>query len=81
MDEQHYVVLVAAPLEGQTDTLSTVVFPPLAAALFLVALVALAVWVLVGQSRPRPWNGIRRQVAEIDGCSCVRTSRRPATVD
>jgi len=64
--EQHYVVLVAAPLELQTDTLSTVGLLLLAASPFLVALVALAVWVLVGQSL-KTVERIRRQVAEIDG--------------
>ncbi len=64
--EQHYVVLVAAPLEVQTDTLSTVGLLLLAASPFLVALVALAVWVLVGQSL-KTVERIRRQVAEIDG--------------
>ncbi len=50
VDEQSYVVLVVAPLEVQTDTLRTVGLLLLAAAPLLVALVAVAVWVLVGQS-------------------------------
>jgi hypothetical protein len=45
-----YVVLVAAALEVQTETLRTVGLLLLAAAPLLVALVAVAVWVLVGQS-------------------------------
>jgi hypothetical protein len=66
VDEQSYVVLVVAPLEVQTDTLRAVGLLLLAAAPLLVALVAVAVWVLVGQSL-RTVERIRRQVAEIDG--------------
>jgi signal transduction histidine kinase len=61
-----YVVLVAAPLEVQTDTLRTVGLLLLAAAPLLVALVAVAVWFLVGQSL-KTVERIRRQVSEIDG--------------
>ena len=78
--EQHYVVLVAAPLEVQTDTLSTVGFLLLAAAPFLVALVALAVWVLVGQSL-KTVERIRRQVAEIDGRRLHERVEVPPTGD
>ena len=64
--DQAYVVLVAEPLEVQTDTLRTVGLLLLAAAPLLIALVGIAVWVLVGQSL-RTVERIRRQVAEIDG--------------
>ncbi|MFL6047750.1 MAG: ATP-binding protein [Propionibacteriaceae bacterium] len=63
---KRYVVLVAAPLEVQTDTMRTVGLLLLVAAPLLVALVALAVWVLVGRSL-KTVERIRRQVAEIDG--------------
>jgi len=78
--EQNYVVLVAAPLEVQTDTLSTVGLLLLAAAPFLVALVALAVWVLVGQSLMTV-ERIRRQVAEIDGRRLHERVEVPPTGD
>ena len=80
MHEQHYVVLVAAPLEVQTDTLRTVGLLLLAAAPFLVALVALAVWVLVGQSL-KTVERIRRQVAEIDGRRLHERVEVPPTGD
>jgi hypothetical protein len=63
---KRYVILVAAPLEVQTDTIRTVGLLLLAAAPLLIALVAVAVWVLVGQSL-KTVERIRRQVAEIDG--------------
>ena len=78
--EQHYVVLVAAPLEVQTDTLRTVGLLLLAAAPFLVALVALAVWVLVGRSL-KTVERIRRQVAEIDGRRLHERVEVPPTGD
>jgi signal transduction histidine kinase len=78
--EQHYVVLVAAPLEVQTDTLSTVGLLLLAAAPLLVALVAVAVWVLVGQSL-KTVERIRRQVAEIDGRRLHERVEVPPTGD
>jgi len=64
--DQAYVVLVAEPLEVQTDTLRTVGLLLLAASPLLIALVGGAVWVLVGQSL-KTVERIRRQVAEIDG--------------
>jgi signal transduction histidine kinase len=64
--DQAYVVLVAEPLEVQTDTLRTVGLLLLAASPLLIALVGVAVWVLVGQSLMTV-ERIRRQVAEIDG--------------
>jgi signal transduction histidine kinase len=64
--DQAYVVLVAEPLEVQTDTLRTVGLLLLAASPLLIALVGVAVWVLVGQSL-KTVERIRRQVAEIDG--------------
>ena len=64
--DEAYVVLVAEPLEVQTDTLRTVGLLLLAAAPLLVALVGVAVWVLVGRSL-KTVERIRRQVAEIDG--------------
>ena len=63
---KRYVILVAAPLEVQTDTLRTVGLLLLAATPLLVALVAVAVWILVGRSL-KTVERIRRQVAEIDG--------------
>jgi signal transduction histidine kinase len=78
--EQSYVVLVAAPLEVQTDTLRTVGLLLLAAAPLLVALVAAAVWVLVGQSL-RTVERIRRQVAEIDGRRLHERVEVPPTGD
>jgi HAMP domain-containing protein len=64
--DQAYVVLVAEPLEVQTDTLRTVGLLLLVASPLLIALVGVAVWVLVGQSL-NTVERIRRQVAEIDG--------------
>jgi signal transduction histidine kinase len=78
--EQSYVVLVAAPLEVQTDTLRTVGLLLLAAAPLLVALVAVAVWVLIGQSL-RTVERIRRQVAEIDGRRLHERVEVPPTGD
>jgi signal transduction histidine kinase len=78
--EQSYVVLVAAPLQVQTDTLRTVGLLLLAAAPLLVALVAVAVWVLVGQSL-RIVERIRRQVAEIDGRRLHERIEVPLTGD
>jgi len=75
-----YVVLVAAPLEVQTETLRTVGLLLLAAAPLLVALVAVAVWVLVGQSL-RTVEGVRRQVAEIDGRRLHERVEVPPTGD
>jgi signal transduction histidine kinase len=66
VNDQAYVVLVAEPLEVQTDTLRTVGLLLLAASPLLIALVGVAVWVLVGQSL-NTVERIRRQVAEIDG--------------
>ncbi len=78
--EQHYVVLVAAPLEVQTDTLRTVGLLLLAAAPLLVALVAVAVWVLVGRSL-NTVERIRRQVSEIDGRRLHERIEVPPTGD
>jgi hypothetical protein len=64
--DQAYVVLVAAPLEVQTSTLRTVGLLLLGAAPLLVALVAAAVWVLVGRSR-KPSSGSADRWREIDG--------------
>jgi signal transduction histidine kinase len=80
VDKQSYVVLVVAPLEVQTDTLRTVGLLLLAAAPLLVALVAVAVWVLVGQSLGTV-ERIRRQVAEIDGRRLHERVEVPATGD
>jgi signal transduction histidine kinase len=80
VDEQSYVVLVVAPLEVQTDTLRAVGLLLLAAAPLLVALVAAAVWVLVGQSL-RTVERIRRQVAEIDGRRLHERVEVPPTGD
>src|SRR5215212_4814052 len=80
VDGQSYVVLVVAPLEVQTDTLRTVGLLLLAAAPLLVALVAVAVWVLVGQSL-KTVEGIRRQVAEIDGRRLHERVEVPPTGD
>ena len=78
--EQPYVVLVAAPLEVQTDTLRTVGLLLLAASPLLVALVAIAVWVLVGRSL-NTVERIRRQVAEIDGRRLHERVEVPPTGD
>jgi signal transduction histidine kinase len=78
--EQPYVVLVAAPLEVQTDTLRTVGLLLLAASPPLVALVAVAVWVLVGLSL-NTVERIRRQVAEIDGRRLHERVEVPPTGD
>jgi signal transduction histidine kinase len=78
--DQAYVVLVAAPLEVQTDTLRTVGLLLLGAAPLLVALVAAAVWVLVGQSL-QTVERIRRQVAEIDGRRLHERVEVPPTGD
>jgi signal transduction histidine kinase len=75
-----YVVLVAAALEVQTETLRTVGLLLLAAAPMLVALVAVAVWVLVGQSL-KTVERIRRQVSEIDGRRLSERVEVPPTGD
>jgi signal transduction histidine kinase len=77
---KRYVILVAAPLEVQTDTMRTVGLLLLAAAPLLVALVAVAVWVLVGQSL-KTVERIRRQVAEIDGRRLHERVEVPPTGD
>jgi signal transduction histidine kinase len=78
--DQAYVVLVAAPLEVQTDTLRTVGLLLLGAAPLLVALVAAAVWVLVGRSL-QTVERIHRQVAEIDGRRLHERVEVPPTGD
>jgi signal transduction histidine kinase len=78
--DQAYVVLVAAPLEVQTSTLRTVGLLLLGAAPLLVALVAAAVWVLVGRSL-QTVERIRRQVAEIDGRRLHERVEVPPTGD
>ena len=78
--DQAYVVLVAAPLEVQTDTLRTVGLLLLGAMPLLVALVATAVWMLVGQSL-QTVERIRRQVAEIDGRRLHERVEVPPTGD
>jgi signal transduction histidine kinase len=78
--DQAYIVLVAAPLEVQTDTLRTVGLLLLGAAPLLVALVAAAVWVLVGRSL-QTVERIRRQVAEIDGRRLHERVEVPPTGD
>ncbi|HEY6685529.1 MAG TPA: ATP-binding protein [Propionibacteriaceae bacterium] len=75
-----YVVLVAAPLEVQTETLRTVGLLLLVATPPLVALVAVAVWVLVGQSL-KSVERIRRQVSEIDGRRLSERVEVPPTDD
>lgn len=77
---KRYVILVAAPLEVQTDTLRTVGLLLLAATPFLVALVAVAVWILVGRSL-KTVERIRRQVAEIDGRRLHERVEVPPTGD
>jgi len=77
---KRYVILVAAPLEVQTDALRTVGLLLLAAAPLLVALVGMAVWVLVGQSL-KTVERIRRQVAEIDGRRLHERVEVPPTGD
>jgi signal transduction histidine kinase len=77
---KRYVILVAAPLEVQTDTLRTVGLLLLAAAPLLVALVAVAVWILVGRSL-KTVERIRRQVAEIDGRRLHERVEVPPTGD
>jgi signal transduction histidine kinase len=78
--DEAYVVLVAEPLEVQTDTLRTVGLLLLAAAPLLVALVGVAVWVLVGRSL-KTVERIRRQVAEIDGRRLSERVEVPPTGD
>ena len=80
MRDKRYVVLVAAPLEVHTDTMRTVGLLLLAAAPLLVALVAVAVWVLVGRSL-KTVERIRRQVAEIDGRRLLERVEVPPTGD
>jgi signal transduction histidine kinase len=77
---KRYVILVAAPLEVQTDTLRTVGLLLLAATPLLVALVAVAVWILVGRSLTTV-ERIRRQVAEIDGRRLHERVEVPPTGD
>ena len=80
VNDQAYVVLVAEPLEVQTDTLRTVGLLLLAAAPLLIALVGVAVWVLVGRSL-KTVERIRRQVAEIDGQRLSERVEVPPTGD
>ena len=80
VNDQAYVVLVAEPLEVQTDTLRTVGLLLLAAAPLLIALVGVAVWVLVGRSL-KTVERIRRQVAEIDGQRLSERIEVPPTGD
>jgi signal transduction histidine kinase len=80
LHDEGYVVIVAAPLEVQTDTLRTVGLLLLGATPLLVALVATAVWLLVGQSL-QTVERIRRQVAEIDGRRLHERVEVPATGD
>jgi signal transduction histidine kinase len=75
-----YVILVGAPLGVQTDTLRTVGLLLLAAAPLLVTLVAVAVWILVGQSL-KTVERIRQQVAEIDGRRLHERVEVPPTGD
>jgi signal transduction histidine kinase len=77
---QAYVVLVAAPIEVQTSALRTVGLLLLAAGPLLIALVAIAVWVLVGQSL-KTVERIRRQVSEIDGRRLSERVEVPPTGD
>ena len=77
---KRYVILVATPLEVQTDTMRTVGLLLLAASPLLVALVAVAIWILVGQSL-RTVERIRRQVAEIDGRRLHERVEVPPTGD
>ena len=77
---KRYVILVASPLEVQTDTLRTVGLLLLAATPLLVALVAVAVWILVGRSL-KTVERIRRQVAEIDGRRLHERVEVPPTGD
>jgi signal transduction histidine kinase len=80
VNDQAYVVLVAEPLEVQTDTLRTVGLLLLVAAPLLIALVGVAVWVLVGRSL-KTVERIRRQVAEIDGQRLSERVEVPPTGD
>ena len=80
VNDQAYVVLVAEPLEVQTDTLRTVGLLLLAAAPLLIVLVGVAVWVLVGRSL-KTVERIRRQVAEIDGQRLSERVEVPPTGD
>lgn len=75
-----YVVLVALPIQLETQTVSTVALLLLAGAPLLVGLVAIAVWVLVGRSLATV-EGIRRQVAEIDARRLGERVDVPATHD
>jgi len=77
---KRYVILVATPLEVQTDTMRTVGLLLLAASPLLVALVAVAIWILVGQSL-KTVERIRRQVAEIDGRRLHERVEVPPTGD
>ena len=77
---KRYVILVAAPLKVQTETVRTVGLLLLAAAPLLVALVAVAVWILVGRSL-KTVELIRRQVSEIDGRRLHERVEVPPTGD
>lgn len=79
-DGQRYVVLVSMPVTVQTDSVHTVAWLLLAASPFMVGLVALAVWVLVGRSL-QTVDGIRRQVAEMDAPHLQRRVGVPRTAD
>lgn len=78
--DQALVVLVAAPIQVQADTVRTVALFLLGAAPLLVALVAAAVWALVGRSL-QAVDRIRRQVAEIDARRLDERVEVPPTGD
>lgn len=65
VDAKPYVVLVAAPLQIQAQTVHTVALFLLRAAPLLLLVVGVAVWVLVGRAL-RPVEVIREQVSRID---------------
>ncbi len=65
VDDLTYVVLVASPVQVQTDTIRTVGLFLLGATPLILVLVGFAVWVLVGSSL-RTVDRIREQVDVID---------------
>lgn len=77
---QEYRVQVAEPIQVQADTIRTVAIFLLTISPVIIALVALAVWVLVGQSL-QSVERIRRQVAAIDSQRLTDRVAVPQTHD
>jgi signal transduction histidine kinase len=76
----HYVVQVALPVETQRQTVQTVAWFLLGAAPVLIALAAVAVWILVGRAL-RSVERIRATVSTIDARRLAQRVKVPPTAD